>query len=184
MAAPSTVHKARIQLSDVDRGVYDTLQVTVARHPSETAERLVGRLLAYALLYREDLAFTKGICDGEAPDLWVQQPDGTISLWLEVGLPPAKRLLGATRRERQVVLLAFGSARHHWDGNELPQLQGQKGIAVTALDWDFVQALAATLERSIDWNLTVSDGLIYLDSGGSDLSTPIHTLSGEPLTAI
>ena len=80
MALPSTVYRATIQLSHVDRGIYDTLQATLARHPSETAERLVLRLLAFAICYGPDVAFTRGVGAGDEPDLWVKGGDGRVAL--------------------------------------------------------------------------------------------------------
>ena len=92
MALPSAIHKVNIQLADIDRGVYETLQSTVARHPSETEERLVARLLAYALFFEPELVFTKGISAVDEPDLWSKGPDGRVLLWVEVGLPEADRI--------------------------------------------------------------------------------------------
>src|SRR5512136_652890 len=110
MALPSTIYRTTIQLSDIDRGVYETLQASVARHPSETEERLVARLLASALCYEDGLQFTRGICVGEEPDLWSIGPDGRVTLWVEVGLPEPERLIKAARHVERVVLLACGSA--------------------------------------------------------------------------
>ncbi|MRR29214.1 hypothetical protein EG834_02505, partial [bacterium] len=81
MALPSTIYKAAIQLSDIDRGVYESLQATVAKHPSETDERLVARLLAWAIFNEPELAFTKGLCVADEPDIWVKGPDGRVRLW-------------------------------------------------------------------------------------------------------
>src|SRR5512145_1334338 len=102
MALPSTVYKASVQLADVDRGVYETLQSTVAQHPSETAERLCARLLAMAIFYEPELAFTKGLSATDEPDLWVIGPDARVRLWVEVGLPDADRIIKASRHAGRV----------------------------------------------------------------------------------
>src|SRR5665647_1535819 len=102
MALPSTIHRVNIQLSDVDRGVYTSLQATVARHPSETEERLVARLLAYALFFDPDLAFTRGISAVDEPDLWVKGPDDRVLLWVEVGIPESHRLIKASHHSERI----------------------------------------------------------------------------------
>ena len=106
MALPTTIYRVNIQLSDVDRGVYEPLQSTVARHPSETEERLVARLLAYALFFEPELAFTKGISAVDEPDLWLKGPDGRVLLWVEVGMPEADRIIKAGRHTERVALVA------------------------------------------------------------------------------
>ncbi len=97
MALPSTIYRTTVQLADIDRSIYETLQTTVARHPSETEERLIARLLALALFYEPDLGFTKGISATDEPDLWLKGADGRVQLWVEVGLPDAERIIKAAR---------------------------------------------------------------------------------------
>ncbi|HEY5514244.1 MAG TPA: YaeQ family protein, partial [Geomonas sp.] len=111
MALPSTVYRASVQLSDLDRQVYEQLQTTIVRHPSETAERLVARLLAYALCFEEGLSFTKGVGSGDEPDLWSKGPDGRVKLWIEVGLPDPDRLAKSCRHVERAVLFACGPAQ-------------------------------------------------------------------------
>ena len=174
MALPSTVYKASIQLSDVDRGVYETLQATVAQHPSETAERLVARLLAFAIFYEPDLAFTKGICATDEPDLWVKGPDGRVQFWVEVGLPEAERLIKASRHGERVALLACGRALANWDLQQLPKLERLANLTVISLDQAFIAQLAAQLERSINWSVTITEGIFYLTLADRTLETAIH----------
>src|SRR4051812_15158853 len=119
MALPSTIYRAALQLSDTDRGIYETLQFTLARHPSETAERLVLRLLAYAVCYSPELAFTKGVGAGDEPDLWVKGADDRTALWVEVGTPEPERLLKAARHAGRVVLVAAAANRYRWDEQHL-----------------------------------------------------------------
>ena len=128
MAQPSTIYRVGIQLSDIDRGLYETLQITVARHPSETEERLLARILAYALYYEPELTFTKGVGAGDEPDLWSKGPDGRVRCWIEVGLPDAERLVKASRHSEQVVLCACGSSLPVWEKQQLPKLADQKGV--------------------------------------------------------
>ncbi|MBK5273955.1 MAG: YaeQ family protein [Desulfuromonadales bacterium] len=173
MALPSTIYRANLQLSDIDRGVYETLQASVARHPSETAERLVARLLAQALFQEEGLQFTKGISASDEPDLWSKGPDGRVLLWVEVGLPDAERLVKAARHAERVALLACGSTLATWERLQLPKLAGVANLTVTTVDQSFVNRLVALLERSITWEITITEGTLYLQIAGESLVTPI-----------
>lgn len=178
MALPSTVYRASIELSDMDRGIFEHLQATVARHPSETEERLVARLLAFALCYEPELAFTKGIGAGDEPDLWVRGPDGRTTLWVEVGLPDPERLVKASRHAARVVLLAAGSSRRRWEEQHLPRLAALPNLTVVGLDHVFLRGLAERLERSVSWTLTLTEGTLYLTVGGETLETTLVRLAG------
>ena len=171
MALPVTIYKANIQLSDLDRDIYETLQTTVARHPSETEERLVGRLLAYALLYEEGLCFTKGISEGDDPDLWSKAPDDRIRSWIEVGLPDPERLLKARRHADQVTLLAFGSKLPSWERQHLDKLINSSNITVITLEQEFINQLVSRLKRTVSWSITVTEGNLYLQDGSETLET-------------
>ena len=179
MALPSIIYRATMEIADVDRGVYDTVQTTVARHPSETEERLVLRLLALALFYQPELSFTRGICAGDEPDLWLKGPDDRVLLWVEVGLPEAERLLKACRHAGKVALLAGGRATWNWEQQHLPKLAGSGNLAVAALDQGFISKLTERLERSIAWSVTVTESTLYLAGGGGTLETSVRMLAGE-----
>lgn len=171
MALPSTIYRVTIQLSDVDRGVYESLQTTVARHPSETEERLVARLLAYALFYEPELAFTKGVGAGDEPDLWVKGPDDRVLLWVEVGLPEADRIIKAGRHAARVVLVACGRALPNWEQQQLPKLEGVPNLSLIRFDQAFINGLAAKLDRSINWSVTITDGNLYINVGADTFET-------------
>lgn len=171
MALPSSIYRVTIQLSDVDRGVYESLQATVARHPSETEDRLIARLLAYALFYEPELAFTKGVSAGDEPDLWVKGPDGRVLLWVEVGLPEAERIIKSGRHAERVVLIASGRALHNWEQLHLPKLKGVTNLTLIRFDQTFISALAATLDRSINWSVTITDGNLYINVGAETFET-------------
>jgi len=177
MALPSTIYRTTIQLSDIDRGVYETLQTSVARHPSETEERLVARLLASALCYEDGLQFTRGICVGDEPDLWSKGPDGRVTLWVEVGLPEPERLIKAARHAEGVVLLACGSALPFWERQHLPKLAGVTNLTVMAVDQGFINRLVELVTRAIVWEITITEGTLYLQVAGESLETPIHVRS-------
>ena len=178
MAKPSTIYRANIQLSDIDRGLYESLQVTVAQHPSETEERLLVRLLAYALFYEPELTFTKGVGAGDEPDLWLKGPDGRVKLWIEVGLPDAERLIKASRHAEHVALCAFGSAQSVWLKQQLPTLSGVANLTIISLEQPFLQSLTARLQRSISWSLTVTEGILYLNIDGDTLESAVTHVMG------
>lgn len=178
MALPSTIHRATIQLSDTDRGVYEALQATVARHPSETRERMVARLLAYALFYEEELQFTKGICAAEEPDLWSKAPDDRVVTWVEVGLPEPERLVKAARHAGRVALLPCGNSLSHWERQHLPKLTGIANLTVVTVDPGFIGRVAALVERSIAWEVTITEGTLYLQSAGESLETHLAVRCG------
>ena len=179
MALPSTIYRASIQLADIERGVYETLQATVARHPSETGERLVARLLAYALFHEEGLLFTKGVGAGDEPDLWAKGPDGRVLLWVEVGLPEAERLIKASRHAARVALLACGNALPNWERQQLSKLAGVSNLSITILDQGFIGRLVALLERTITWDITITEGTMYLQIAGESLETAIQVIAGQ-----
>jgi uncharacterized protein YaeQ len=179
MALPSTVYKANIQLSDVDRGVYETLKATVARHPSETEERLAAKLLAYAIFFEPGLAFTKGICvDGE-PDLWLKGPDGRVLLWVEVGLPEPDRLIKACRHSERVTHIACGRSLPNWEQQNLSKLKGITNLTVIRFDQLFINQLVTNLDRSITWSATITDGTLYLTVGEKTLESALHVRVGK-----
>jgi len=176
MAQPSTIYRASIQLSDIDRGLYESIQTTVARHPSETEERLLARILAYALYCEPELTFTKGVGAGEEPDLWLKGPDGRVKLWIEVGLPDAERLVKASRHSEQVVLCAYGSSLSIWEKQQLPKLAGISNLTVVSLEHVFLKRISERLQRSISWSLTVTEGLLYLEIAGETMESTVTTL--------
>jgi len=174
MALPSTIYRANLQLSDIDRGVYETIQTTVARHPSETEERLVARLLALALFHEEGLQFTRGICVGDEPDLWSKSPDGRVIAWIEVGLPEAERLIKAARHAKRVALLACGNALPNWEKLQLPKLANVTNLCIATVDPAFLKRLISLIERNLTWEITITEGMLYLQTAGESLATPVR----------
>lgn len=176
VALTPTIYRAVIALADVDGARYERLSVTVARHPSETAERLVARLLAYALCHEEGLVFTRGIAAGDEPDLWSKLPDGRVDLWVEVGLPEADRLIKAARHARRVILCASGAQRWRWEAQQLPRLAAVANLTVLGLAPELVDGLVQRLERGIDWSLTISGAALYVATGDTTITAPFEQL--------
>ncbi len=177
MAQPCIIYRANIQLSDIDRNIYETLQTTIAKHPSETEERMLVRLLAYAVCYEGDLTFTKGVAAGDEPDLWLIGPDGRVQSWIEVGLPDAERLIKASRHAEQVILFAFGSSRSIWEKQQLVKLSGMDKIKLFGIEQQFISALITTLQRSINWSLTITEGSLYLTVNAETIESQLAILT-------
>jgi uncharacterized protein YaeQ len=169
VALTATIHNFTVALSDADRGVYETLAVKAARHPSESAEFLVTRLLAYCLEYAEGIAFSRGLSDPDQPAIAVRDLTGRILSWIEIGAPDAARLHKAAKAAPRVAVYT-----HRDPAALLKQLGGEKihraeEIELYALERDFVAALAARLERRMDLELSVTGRHLYLSHGGETL---------------
>ena len=163
MAQGATVYRADLTVSDLDRGVYAQHALTLARHPSETEERLMVRLLAFALFADEALAFGRGLSAEDEADLWQRDATGTIERWIDVGRPAEKDIRKACGRARQVVVLAYGARRveQWWSDNAaaLSRLANLTVFTLTAVETEALQALAA---RSMTLTCTVQDGHVWL----------------------
>jgi len=174
MALRSTVYKCDLALSDTDRGVYGGFPLTLARHPSETEERLMVRLLAFVLFADEALAFGSGLSTEGEPDLWRRDATGTIELWIEVGLPDERALRKAAGRARQVVVLAYGGRRaQQWWTENAEALARLPNLQVLALDEQACAGLQQIAARSMPLAATVHDGHVWL-------STPVASIEIEP----
>jgi uncharacterized protein YaeQ len=138
---------------------------------------MVARLLAYALCFEDGLSFTKGICAGDEPDLWCKGADGRITLWIEVGLPDPERLLKASRHVERSVLLLVGSGRRRWEASHLARLSAVANLELLAVDQPFIDQLVARLERGIAWDITVTEGTIYLEVAGTTLEGQLTRFS-------
>ena len=178
MALQATPYKVDLNLTDMDRGVYESLRFTVARHPSETEERLAVRLIAYALFYHEQLAFGRGLSDVDEPALWEKSLDGRVLHWIEVGQPDSERMTWCSRRTEKFSLVAYGSLRV-WQSKMLDPVRSLKNINVVALDQDALAALAKDLPRSLSWSVMISDGELFVTDERGQHEVPVEWLIGE-----
>jgi uncharacterized protein YaeQ len=162
MALKATIVKAELQLSDMDRHVYGTHLLTLAQHPSETDERLMVRLLAFALHADERLEFGRGLGSEEEPDLWRRDYTGDIEQWIDLGQPDESRVKKACGRARQVVVVNYGgrSADLWWE-RVAPTLARLKNLTVIDLPSDVVEQLAGLLQRSMRLNCMIQDGEMH-----------------------
>lgn len=166
MALTATVFKAELQIADMDRGYYADHSLTLARHPSETDERMMVRLLAFALHAGEDLQFTKGLCADDEPELWQRSLSDEILLWIDVGLPDERRLRKACNRARQVVLYAYGGrTAEQWWQRSAPELRRHDNLQVFNLPPEATAALAGLVSRTMRLQCTIQEGQVWLGNG-------------------
>ena len=163
MALKPTIYKLRITLSDIDRNYYDTLNLTIAQHPSETLERMMARVLAFCINAQEYLAFTQGLCAAKEPDIWARTLDDQISLWIEVGEPAVDKIRKATRLSKIVKVYSFNSKSDTWWD------QGQAKFnkltaSVFQFKWGSIQSLATLVRRTIDLSVTISEDTAYISA--------------------
>lgn len=165
MAQGATIHKCELAVSDMDRGYYATHALTLARHPSETEERLMVRLLAFALFADEMLQFGRGLSTEGEPDLWRRDATGTIDLWLDVGLPDERAVRKACGRARRVVVLAYGGRKaEQWWSQNAAALGRQTNLRVLALPPEASLQLQSLAARSMQLTCAIHDGRVWLGS--------------------
>ena len=162
MALKATIYKAELQIADMDRNYYQTHLLTLARHPSETDERMMIRLLAFAIHASESLAFTKGLFDTEEPDLWQKDLTGAIELWVEVGQPDEKRLMKACGRSEKVVVYSYAATSHIWYKQIASKLERARNLTVINIPAEASGELEALANRNMQLQCTIQDGQIYL----------------------
>ena len=170
MALKPTIYKIQLSLADSDRNLYDEFPLTLARHPSETLERLSARILAFALHAGPGLSFTRGLSTADEPDLWQHSATGVIEHWIELGQPEEPRLRKACGRSLRVSVLAFGkSARTWWNihGEAIGKLER---LEVTQVDWSDIQRAAKLVERNTSLSVSIAGGTLYLDNGSDSFS--------------
>jgi len=174
MALSSTIYKVELQVSDLDRHYYQTHSLTVALHPSETEQRMMVRLLAFALNASEHLEFTKGLSTDEVPDLWEKALTGDVKHWIEVGQPSAKRVKKACNQSARVSIYTFSghSAEVWWQQNR-KDFSRQSKLRVVNLPTEQLSEIVNNMTRTMSLQCTVQEGLIWFgDAGQSSEITP------------
>lgn len=183
MALKATIYKAQLQIADMDRPLYADHALTLALHPSETEERLMVRLLAFALNVPPDthqgtLQFARGLSDSDEPDLWQHSLDGQLLHWVEVGQPDDRRLAKACGRAGRVSIYCYGSAASIWWAAIESKLTRLRNLTVWQLPPEQAQALAALALRSMQWQLTVQDGQVWVSTDAASVELTPQRLMG------
>ena len=170
MALTATIHNLDIDLADSDRGVYETLALRVARHPSESPEYLVARVLAYAMEFAEGIEFSRGICDPDDPAIAVRDLTGALRAWIDIGSPDAARLHKASKLAPRVAVYT-----HKDVGQVAKNLAGERihradELELYAIDRQLIAALAARLERRMAFGLSINDRELYVSIGADTIT--------------
>ena len=170
MAPKATVYKAELQVSDMDRHYYAEHNLTLAQHPSETDERLMVRLLAFALHAAERLEFGRGLSNEEEPDLWRRDYTGDIEQWIDLGQPDESRIKKACGRAQQVVVVTYsGNAADIWWNRIAPSLTRLKNLSVIDIPADIVEQVTTLLQRGMRLTAMIQDGELQLMSDTANI---------------
>jgi uncharacterized protein YaeQ len=174
MAMTATIHRFEIALSDVDRNVYETLDLRVARHPSETMRYMLTRTLAYALSYEDGIAFSKGgLSAAEEPPISIHDPTGIFLAWIDVGSPSAERLHKASKAARRVSVFTHVEIAALRKEAALRPIHRGEEIEVWRFEPPFLDALEAKVDRTTKLELVRNDGQLYATVGGSVIESAL-----------
>lgn len=179
MALGATIYNFDIELADADRHVYESLALRVPRHPSESEEYLIARLLAYLLEFADGIEFSRGVSDPDEPTIAVRDLTGAIKTWIDVGTPDAARLHKASKAADRVAVYT-----HKDPAQFLRQLAGERihraeALELYAVDRALVGALVARLERRVAFSLSVTGRELYLSIGADNLTGAVVRLNRD-----
>ena len=177
MALTATIHNFEIELADSDRGVYESLALRIARHPSESEEYLVTRLLAYLLEYTEGIDFSRVVSEPDEPAVFVRDLTGAITTWIDIGTPDAARLHKASKSGARVVVYTHKNPEQF-----LKQLAGEKihragELELYAVDRGLIAALVARLDRRVAFSVSIDERELYISIGADTLTGAVIRLA-------
>ncbi len=177
MAVKATIFKVELQVNDIDRNYYNSHALTMAQHPSETEERLMVRLLAFALNANENLAFGRGISTDDEPDLWQRDLTGQIDVWIEVGQPDEQRIRKACGRSGEVRIYCFsGRSADIWWKKNAAALERCANLRVFDIPAETTQQLAALASRNMQLQCLVQDGQVQLMDDATTVNVDVLML--------
>ena len=173
MAIKATIHKAQLQIADMDRSVYGDHNVIIARHPSETDERMMVRILAFAMNASDSLQFGRGLSDTDDPDLSQRDLTGKIETWIEVGQPDDRAILKACGRADRVIVYPYGYGTPIWWRSMESKIERARNASVIAVAPEAATKLAALADRNMNLQCTIHDGEVWMRSD-DDREAQIH----------
>ncbi len=179
MALSATVYNFDIELADTDRHVYESIALRVARHPSESEEYLVSRVLAYLLEFAEGIEFSRGVSDPDEPTIAVRDRTGAITAWIDVGTPAAARLHKASKAAARVAVYTHKAPTHLLKQLADERIHRAEALELYAIDRGLVSALVARLARRVAFSLSVSDHELYLSIGADNLTGAVARLKHD-----
>jgi len=176
MALKATIYKANIELADMDRNYYDSLQLTIAQHPSETDQRLMVRLICYILNAHNDLQFGKGVSDEDEAAIWQINYSDEIALWIELGQLDEKRIKKACNKSAQVKLYCYGSSVETWWSQSQNSLNKFPKLSIKQFEPSIIEALVKLLSRTMEFQCSIQDGQLWLTCNDESLLIETKTL--------
>lgn len=182
MALTATIYNFDIQLANVDRQVYEALSLRVACHPSETPEYLLTRVLAYCLEYAEGIAFSRGLSDPDEPPITIRDLTGAMRAWIEIGAPDAARLHKASKMSPRVVVYVHKEPLVLLRAWAAANIHKADKLELYAMDRELLAELAGKLDRRTKFDLSVTDGQLYIDMGGKSYTGSVERLSLPPVS--
>ena len=169
MALKATIFKANIHLADMDRDYYDTINLTIAQHPSETEQRMMVRLIAFILNAHEDLQFGKGLSDEDEAVIWQVSYSSVIDLWIELGQIDSKRIKKACSRANAVKLYCYGSSVDIWWSQNQSKMAQFELLSVEQFSQATTNALVKLIDRTMEFQCSIQDGQLWLTAGDETL---------------
>jgi len=180
MALKPTIFKAQINLADSDQNAFEELSLTIAKHPSETLERMTVRLLVFCLNTCHGLEFTKGLSTADEPDIWQHADSGVLEHWIELGQPEEPRLRKACGKAKRVSVYAFGNSADTWWKLNGEAIGGLPHLSVWQFPWPEVEAASKLMNRTMKLGLSIVGGTLYLDDGTDSVALePTLLLSAD-----
>jgi len=170
MAAKSTIYKVKLNIADMDREYYADHSLTLACHPSETEERLIVRIVAFALFASEDMQFTRGLSSDDEPDIWRRDLTGDVLHWIELGMPDESRIRKGCNRSKQVTVVTYGDrAPPIWWEKIHNNLTRFDNLSVLHLSSETTDALTTLINRGMDLQVSIQDGIAWVSNGGTQI---------------
>jgi len=176
LALKPTIYKFKISLSDMDRNYYDTLTLTLAKHPSETDERLMARLLAFCINAEEHLTFSTGLSTPEDPDIWAHSLDGQITSWIEIGEPAPEKIKKASRICPNVKVYSFNSRSNVWWNQESKHFL-KINAQYFRFSWQAIQQFALLLDRTMEFSISISGDSAYISAAKGECEVTWKSLT-------
>jgi len=179
MALQATVYNFDVELADSDRGVYESLALRLARHPSESEEYLIARLIAYLMEFTEGIAFSRGVSEPDEPAIAVRDLTGGIATWIDIGTPDAARLHKASKSAGRVVVYTHKDPRQFLKGLAGEKIHRADDLELYAIDRGLVDALVARLERRVAFSITIADRELFVAIGTDNLTGAVVRLNRD-----
>jgi len=177
LALSSTIFTFQIDLADADRGVYEALSLRIARHPSESDEFLIARVLAYCLEYTDGIEFSRGLCDADEAPIAVRDLTGSIQAWIDVGTPSAERLHRASKAVPRVAVYVHKDPTQWLEGLAAAKIHRAAALELKTLDRPLIAAFAARLDRRMSFALAVAGGELFVSLADATLTGVIHRIT-------